>query len=90
VYKAILVPLDAILDVAQSEAIDVIALSTHGWSGVPQALMGRVSAGLVANTHVPLLIGRPAALHFPFQLDRDRINGKEQPPREELTAAIGR
>jgi nucleotide-binding universal stress UspA family protein len=47
--------------VAFDEAVDLIAMATHGRSGVARLVLGSVATGLVQRTDVPLLVVRPAA-----------------------------
>ncbi|HLZ09276.1 MAG TPA: universal stress protein [Chloroflexota bacterium] len=49
-----------ILDVAREEDVDLIALATHGNSGVTRLLMGSVATSIVQRAAVPLLVVRPA------------------------------
>ena len=49
-----------LLDVAHEEGADLIALATHGTSGVTRLLMGSVATSIVQRAPLPLLIVRPA------------------------------
>jgi len=49
----------AILDVAERSGADVIAIATHGRSGVPRALMGSVTDKVLRGTDHPVLVVRP-------------------------------
>ena len=50
---------DAILSQAEAKGVDLIALSTHGRSGVSRWLMGSVADKVVNNAKVPVLLVRP-------------------------------
>lgn len=51
----------AILDAAKHHSADVIAMATHGRSGVSRAWMGSVADKVVRGTDCPVLIVRPRA-----------------------------
>jgi len=48
-----------ILDVVDEEKATLIALATHGASGIPRLLMGSVTEGLLRKSAVPVLAVRP-------------------------------
>ncbi len=50
-----------ITDTARAQAVDLIAMSTHGSSGLRRLIMGSVATGVVQRAAVPILIVRPAA-----------------------------
>jgi nucleotide-binding universal stress UspA family protein len=52
-------PVGVILDVVEEEKATMIALATHGASGIPRLLMGSVTEGLLRKTSVPVLAVRP-------------------------------
>lgn len=47
-----------ILEVASDEAVDLIAMSTHGRTGLTQLLYGSVAAGVLQGSNCPLLLVR--------------------------------
>jgi nucleotide-binding universal stress UspA family protein len=49
----------AILDVARDEAADVVALATHGRSGIGRLALGSVADKVVRGSRVPVLLFRP-------------------------------
>jgi nucleotide-binding universal stress UspA family protein len=49
----------AILDVVRDEAMDVVALATHGRSGIRRLALGSVADKLVRGSPVPVLLFRP-------------------------------
>jgi nucleotide-binding universal stress UspA family protein len=49
----------AILDVARDEQADIIALTTHGRSGIRRLALGSVADKVVRGSHVPILLFRP-------------------------------
>ncbi len=51
-----------ITDTARAQAVDFIAMSTHGSSGLRRLIMGSVATGVVQRAAVPILIVRPAAV----------------------------
>jgi nucleotide-binding universal stress UspA family protein len=48
-----------IVEVAHDAGADLIALSTHGRSGLARSLMGSVADGVVRRTELPCLVVRP-------------------------------
>ncbi|MDO8617083.1 MAG: universal stress protein [Dehalococcoidia bacterium] len=50
---------ESILRVAQTEKIDLIALTTHGRSGITRWLFGSIATKLVQASDLPLLVIRP-------------------------------
>lgn len=47
---------ETILDVARDEAVDLIALASHGYSGLSRLLHGSVAAEILHRARTPLLI----------------------------------
>jgi len=47
---------ETILEVAKDEAVDLIALASHGYSGLARILHGSVAAEVLHRARVPLLI----------------------------------
>jgi nucleotide-binding universal stress UspA family protein len=45
---------------------DVIAMATHGRSGVARLVMGTVAAGTIQRATVPILLVRPSPMHRPL------------------------
>jgi nucleotide-binding universal stress UspA family protein len=54
-------PASAILDAAQSLAVDLIALETHGRRGLPHLVLGSVADKVLRAAAIPLLIHRSPA-----------------------------
>ena len=50
---------EAILDYADSKQADLIAMSTHGRSGLGRFLMGSVAEKIIRSAKVPVLMVRP-------------------------------
>jgi nucleotide-binding universal stress UspA family protein len=48
--------------VAYEESVDLIAMATHGRSGVARLILGSVATGMLQRTDVPLLVVRPPAI----------------------------
>ncbi len=51
-------PVQRILNVADDENIDLIAMSSHGRTGLPRVFYGSVSAGILHATRCPILLIR--------------------------------
>ena len=52
-------PASAILCYAEDHAVDLIAMATHGRTGVQRAVMGSVTDKVVRGAHTPVLVVRP-------------------------------
>lgn len=50
---------DVILEVAEETQADMIAMSTHGLTGVKRWLMGSVADKIVHHTHIPVMLIHP-------------------------------
>jgi nucleotide-binding universal stress UspA family protein len=63
--RAVLViaePAVGILNYVREHAVDLIAMGTHGRSGLAQALLGSVAEQVVRGAGVPVLLRRPQAM----------------------------
>jgi nucleotide-binding universal stress UspA family protein len=52
-------PAQAILEYTRTHAVDVVALATHGRSGVRRLLLGSVADKVVRGADIPVLLQRP-------------------------------
>lgn len=52
-------PADAVLDYAESHNVDLIAIATHGRSGISRFVFGSVTQKVVQTAPVPVLVIRP-------------------------------
>ncbi len=52
-------PAEEIARTAREEKVDLIAMATHGRSGVTRALLGSVAERTLRNASVPVLVVRP-------------------------------
>jgi nucleotide-binding universal stress UspA family protein len=52
-------PSEAILEEAQTQAIDLIALATHGLQGLQRLLLGSVADKVIRGASIPVLVYRP-------------------------------
>ncbi len=50
---------DTILDVARETHADLIAMSTHGYSGIQRWLMGSVADKVVSHSSIPVMLIHP-------------------------------
>ena len=50
---------DTILEVAEQTHADVIAMSTHGRTGMQRWLMGSVADKVVSHAHIPVMLIHP-------------------------------
>ena len=55
-------PARAILSTAEEEDVDLIAIATHGYTGVKRALLGSVTDKVLRAAKWPLLLERPSAV----------------------------
>lgn len=66
-------PAEGIVDFAEREGVDLIAMSTHGRSGLSRWIFGSVADKVLHGTHLPILLVRPS-----------EMAGMVFPPREDL------
>jgi nucleotide-binding universal stress UspA family protein len=52
------VPLQAIIETAESREVDLIVMGTHGWTGLSHVLMGSVAEKVVRLAPCPVLVTR--------------------------------
>ena len=52
-------PDEAILDYASQNHVDIIAMTTHGRSGITRTLMGSIADSVVRQSHLPVLVIHP-------------------------------
>ncbi|ODS30788.1 MAG: hypothetical protein SCARUB_04097 [Candidatus Scalindua rubra] len=52
-------PVKTILSVAEDEKVDLIAIATHGWSGLDRLVYGSVTERILRSATHPLLVIRP-------------------------------
>jgi nucleotide-binding universal stress UspA family protein len=55
-------PVDVILDYAESNAVDILTMSTHGLSGIKRWILGRVSEKVLHAGDMPVLVARGAEM----------------------------
>jgi nucleotide-binding universal stress UspA family protein len=55
-------PVDSIVEYAERERFDLIAMATHGRSGLARLLAGSVASRVLERTDLPVLLVRPADL----------------------------
>jgi len=67
---------DAIIEQAQQDAVDLIAMATHARHGLSRVLLGSVAETVLRNASVPVLLFHPPA---------DRAT----PPAEQVAAVQG-
>ena len=53
-------PATAIVELAQSDNVDMIVMATHGRTGLSRVLMGSVAEEVVRKAHCPVLTVKPA------------------------------
>ena len=52
-------PATLIKEVAAEQNADLIAMATHGRTGIGRTLLGSVADDVIRNTHLPVLVVRP-------------------------------
>ncbi len=77
VVKAILTEAGALDDGRGTEPYDLVAIATHGRSGLSRMLMGSVSEGLLGVTRLPLFVVRP----------HEEITGEEEQQKTTLASS---
>lgn len=54
-------PAQAIIEYALENGTDMIAMATHGYTGMKGMMMGSVALSVIHQSHVPVLLIRPEA-----------------------------
>jgi nucleotide-binding universal stress UspA family protein len=52
-------PADEIVDVAQQQHVDLIAMATHGETGLRRVMIGSVAEQVLSRVSIPILLQRP-------------------------------
>lgn len=52
---------NTITEYAQKNSMDLIVMSTHGYTGLKKAMLGSVASGVLNQSSVPVLLIRPEA-----------------------------
>jgi nucleotide-binding universal stress UspA family protein len=68
-------PAEVILDVSHSEDVDLIAMATHGRSGVSRWVLGSVAERVLRHASVPVLLVRAEA---PKKASKRGLVGREK------------
>jgi nucleotide-binding universal stress UspA family protein len=55
-------PARVITDITRDRGVDLIAMATHGSTGLARLTMGSVTTGVLHRAHVPLLVIRPTKI----------------------------
>jgi nucleotide-binding universal stress UspA family protein len=63
--------MEATVLAAEETGAGMIAMSTHGRSGVARWLLGSVAEGVIGRAHVPVLVLRPPRLSMPAKENND-------------------
>jgi nucleotide-binding universal stress UspA family protein len=82
-------PAEAILTAAQEKHADLIAMSTHGYSGVTRWIMGSVTERVLAHAPCPVLVLRSEKpfSHLLITLDGSALSEKALAPAFEIASA---
>jgi len=59
-------PFTVISTIARQEGVDLIAMATHGRTGLARLTMGSVATSTLQRAHVPVLLVRPPGLETPM------------------------
>jgi nucleotide-binding universal stress UspA family protein len=71
----------SIARVAREEQVDIIAMATHGRSGLARLVLGSIAAETLHRTRMPMLMLRPAALQ--------QVEADQEPATQDSTADEG-
>jgi nucleotide-binding universal stress UspA family protein len=80
-------PVLEIIQIASSRQIDLIVMSTHGYSGISPLTLGRVAGKVLAQTKLPVVLIRPTKLGSPDLLI-DTLAEADPPDEEEAQERI--
>lgn len=77
-------PGQAIVDFVESEAVDLVAMTTHGRTGLDRLIFGSVADRVLRNASVPIMLlrpfERPATMRTAGEVLADRL-AEDQPAR---------
>jgi nucleotide-binding universal stress UspA family protein len=84
-------PASVIVDTAAQEAIDLIVMSSHGYSGLARWMMGSVAERVVRTAHCPVLIIRSEApiVNVLITLDGSVLSERALEPGMEVADRLG-
>jgi nucleotide-binding universal stress UspA family protein len=68
-------PADVIADVARAEKVDLIAMATHGRTGIQDVLLGSVARTTLLRSALPVLFVRPEAMRAPRHAPAEPMPG---------------
>lgn len=71
-------PAREILRVAREKNFDLIAISTHGRSGLPRMTAGSIAEEVLRNSDLPLLVTRPGTMVQDWKTLAVALDGSEQ------------
>lgn len=58
-------PIHEICEIARTEQVDLLAMATHGRSGIMRLLLGSVAEGVLRSLSLPMLLIRPQEVQIP-------------------------
>lgn len=64
-------PANAILEMADAQAMDAIVMSTHGWGGLARWMFGSVADKVMRRTDIPVVLIRANELVPPLRAETD-------------------
>lgn len=77
-------PIKEICALARDEKVDLLAMATHGRTGIMRILMGSVAEGVMRSTSVPLLLIHPEEKSSDEKIS-DKKSGDEKSSGETIT-----
>jgi nucleotide-binding universal stress UspA family protein len=67
-------PADTITEYAQKKGMDMIIITTHGYTGLKKLMVGSVAFGVLHQSHIPVLLIRPESCRSWVMLKDKRSN----------------
>jgi hypothetical protein len=67
-----------ITEVAAEEHVDLIAMATHGRSGIARQVLGSTATAVLRHAGIPVFLVRPPAV--PAQVEPETASGSEADP----------
>ena len=65
-------PADTITEYAQKTGMDMIIISTHGYTGLKRLMLGSVAFGVLHQSHIPVLLIRPESFRAQVMMEDTR------------------
>ncbi|MFN8446275.1 MAG: universal stress protein [Caldilineaceae bacterium] len=77
-------PIHEICGAARSEQVDIVAMATHGRSGIMRLMLGSVAEGVLRSISVPVLLVRPEEVATHAEANKANATEPQKDRRSEV------